>query len=66
MVRAVSINTEARAKSQAAFPDGAVVQHKAGGMPLAVCGWTHKGAVVLQDGNGRIVAYRPEDLDRLP
>ena len=48
-----NLDTEARAKAQAAFPVGSVVRQTFGGSPSVVIGHTSKGVVVSEPA-GRI------------
>ncbi|HRL05084.1 MAG TPA: hypothetical protein PL098_00055 [Brevundimonas diminuta] len=66
MTRAIDINTEARAKSQAAFPVGATVRLKHGGAPMTVLGHTSKGHVVCEQAGGATTAARAETVEVLP
>lgn len=62
-----NIDTEARAKAQAAFPVGAVVRQSFGGMPSVVIGHTSKGAVVSEPaGNYGVLTTKPEHLEVMP
>lgn len=59
-----NLDTEARAKAQAAFPVGATVRQTFGGMPTVVLGHTSKGAVVSEPaGNYGVLTTKPEHLE---
>lgn len=59
------LDTEARAKAQAAFPDGATVKSKWGGPPGVVIGHSTDGKVVYERSR-MILSDKPQDLEVLP
>ena len=59
-----NLDTEARAKAQAAFPVGSAVRQKFGGMTSVVLGHTSKGGVVSEPaGNYGVLTTKPEHLE---
>ena len=63
-----NIDTEARAKAQAAFPVGASVRRTYGGAPGVVIGHTSKGAIVVEPSglNATVLTTKPEHLEVMP
>lgn len=60
-----NLDTEARAKAQAAFPVGSSVRQKFGGMTSVVLGHTSKGAVVSEPASVHMgtLTTKPEHLE---
>lgn len=59
-----NLETEARAKAQAAFPVGSAVRQKFGGMASVVIGHTSKGTVISEPaGYNGVLTTKPEHLE---
>lgn len=65
-MRAIDINTEARAKAQAAFPVGATVRLKHGAYAATVIGHTSKGGIAVEFRVGQTETWRADQIEVLP